>query len=471
MPKHRCVPVDGQTNGVPPTILERFQNVVLALDLMFVNKIPFLITVSHGLHFGTVESLPNCQIPTVGVALSRVITTYCRRGFRVTTAHADPEFEALQLILPAIAFNYCAQNEHVLEIEWYIRTVKDRTRSGYNSLPFVQIPRIMLICLVANAVFWLNAFPHEDSVSDSLPPCYLLTGKHLDYHKHVRLEFGAYVQTHKEHTNDMMLRTIGAICLGPSGNEQGGHYFLSLMTSRHLLHDQWTELPMPHDAIACVGDLGHMQGMPKSLMFADRFGFELADGTNDIDDDYDSAFDPGNDIDFNSADDSDADSFADDVSSTDDSDHDDNFGQPLLGPPAGVDDMGDYDNDSYEGIDDDMNDHDNENYIDNDAHDDGDSNSYDGNSFSSNDEEETNNNGGNVQLPNDNYYPDEFRDETADDDNSDVQIPEINIRDAVISSPPASPRESAGVQGVTTGVDGCETTSNEGDSMHRTMDL
>jgi hypothetical protein len=86
----------------------------------------------------------------------------------------------------------------------------------------------MLIRLVCNAVFWLNAFLHADGVSDNLSPRYLFTGKHLDYHKHVRLEFGSYVQTHEEHTNGMEPRTTGAICLSPSGNEQGGHYFLSL---------------------------------------------------------------------------------------------------------------------------------------------------------------------------------------------------------------------------------------------------
>ena len=110
---------------------------------------------------------------------------------------------------------------------------------------------------MANAVFWLNAFPHANGASDTLSPRYLLTGKHLDYRKHIRLEFGAYVQTHEEHTNDMLPRTIlGALCLGPSGNEQGGHYFMSLMTGCRLLRDHWTELPMPQDAITRVGNLG-----------------------------------------------------------------------------------------------------------------------------------------------------------------------------------------------------------------------
>ena len=82
-----------------------------------------------------------------------------------------------------------------------------------------------------------------------------------------------------------------------------------------------------------------------------------------------------------------------------------------------------------------------------------------------------NDNGGDVQLPDDNYYLHEFHDETADDDNDDAQIPQINIPDDILSSPPASPHENAGVQGETTGVDRCETTPNECSNMNQIMDL
>ena len=103
---------------------------------MFVNKLPFLITVSRGLHFGTVEFLTNHQIPTVTAAFRQVVQTYRRRSFRITTTLADPEFQPLQAVFSDISFNFCSQDEHVPEIECYIWTVKDRTRSGYNSLPF-----------------------------------------------------------------------------------------------------------------------------------------------------------------------------------------------------------------------------------------------------------------------------------------------------------------------------------------------
>ena len=153
----------------------------------------------------------------------------------------------------------------------------------------------MLICLVANVVFWLNAFPHADSASNTLSLCYLLTSKHLDYHNHVRLEFGGYVQTHEEHTNDMLPRTIGAICLGPSSNEQGGHYFMSLMPGWCLLHNHWNVLLMPHNAITHISNLGRQQDMPKTLTFADRYGFEIPDADDDIYDDHDSDYDPAED--------------------------------------------------------------------------------------------------------------------------------------------------------------------------------
>jgi hypothetical protein len=79
-------------------------------------------------------------------------------------------------------------------------------------LPFQRVPHLMIIQLFGNAIFWLNAFPHQDGASSTLSPKYILTGKHLDADKHIRAEFGTYVQTHENHTNDMQLGTIGAIC-------------------------------------------------------------------------------------------------------------------------------------------------------------------------------------------------------------------------------------------------------------------
>ena len=64
-------------------------------------------------------------------------------------------------------------------------------------------------------------------------------------------------------------RTVGAICLGPIGNQQGGHYFMSMATGVHLVWSRWTPLPMPREAQSQVESFGRKQNMPKTLTFGD----------------------------------------------------------------------------------------------------------------------------------------------------------------------------------------------------------
>jgi hypothetical protein len=99
-------------------------------------------------------------------------------------------------------------------------------------LPFQHIPRVMLIHLAENAIFWQNAFPRDESVTPEYSTRSIIEGRAIDYHKHIHIPFGAYAHTHEMHDNTMRPRTIGAICLGPSGNEQGTHFFYSLVTGR-----------------------------------------------------------------------------------------------------------------------------------------------------------------------------------------------------------------------------------------------
>ena len=208
---------------------------------MFVNKIPFLVTSSRNICFSTVEFLPNRQVGTIATCPKKVTRLYHHRGFRITSIICDPEFEALQPSFPML--NCCAAGEHVPEIERYIRTLKDCTQSAYNVLPFKNLPRVILIHLLKNCTLWLNAFPAAGGVSSVHSPCFLLMGQELSFDKHAVLEFWSYVQTHEEHSNGMEPQTMGAICLGPTGNAQGGHWFFSITSGCCIVHHHWTALP------------------------------------------------------------------------------------------------------------------------------------------------------------------------------------------------------------------------------------
>jgi len=328
---------------VPPDTLRRHRNVTLAIDIMFVNKIPFLVTVSRNIRFVTVTDLANRQSTTVEKALHGVIKLYRHRGFGVTTILCDQEFECLRPTFPFL--NTCGADEHVPEIERMIRTIKERTRSTYVSLPFRHIPQLMVKRLVANSVFWWNALPANNGVSTVHSPRYLLIGNELTYDKHVQLEFGAYVQTHEEHSNDMRHRTLGAVCLGPTGNAQGGHYFMSLTSGDRIVRHRWTLLPMPTEAINRVSQIGRQQRMPSTLTFSNRHGLEILDQLGDyIEDDHPDVSDDDSTYSHTSTQpDHDEDLYDDDH--YDDSDEDTDDDTDSNNPDDSDDDDGDHDHD------------------------------------------------------------------------------------------------------------------------------
>ena len=175
-PARRSTVVSGGQDGVPPDILDRHRDLVVSMDIFFINKIPFLLTTLRNLHFGTIEAIPNHQVSTVLQAIQRMLAIYHARGFRVRTIPADPEFQPLDGIIPGVSFNFCAQGEHVPDIERYVRTVKDRVCSGYNNLPFSRLPRLVVVRLVSNAVFWLHSLTLMGCLPLYLPGTFSLGG-------------------------------------------------------------------------------------------------------------------------------------------------------------------------------------------------------------------------------------------------------------------------------------------------------
>jgi hypothetical protein len=135
-----------------------------------------------------------------------------------------------------VTLNTTSYDEYVGDIERYIRTIKERVRSVFNSLPFKQIPARMIIELAKSAVFGRNTFPAKNGVFVELISRAIVTGSTIDFHRHCQYEFGEYVQTHEAHDNSMGSQTVGAIALRPTGNAQGGYYFFSLSTAPRNFH-------------------------------------------------------------------------------------------------------------------------------------------------------------------------------------------------------------------------------------------
>jgi hypothetical protein len=69
---------------IPLGIMEKYRDVTLCIDIMFVNKVPFLITISRHIKFGTVEVLKNRKTTNVIAAIGNFNKLYQIRGFRLT---------------------------------------------------------------------------------------------------------------------------------------------------------------------------------------------------------------------------------------------------------------------------------------------------------------------------------------------------------------------------------------------------
>jgi len=80
----------------------------------------------------------------------------------------------------------------------------------------------------------------------------------------------AHIQTHEKQNNSMEPRTSVAIALRLSGNEQGGHYFLSLNTGKRILRNNWTILPMPNDVVDAVHRLSVPSKQAGGITFMDK---------------------------------------------------------------------------------------------------------------------------------------------------------------------------------------------------------
>jgi hypothetical protein len=283
---------------VPYDIIKTHRNVTVCFDIMFVNKILFLITVSRNIRFGTTKRLLSRKADVAGKALLRVIRFYRQRGFRVKEGHGDGEFEPLRSDLADAhtQLNVTAEDEHVPEAERYIRTrLKERTRAVYNTLPFRKMSGMMIVEMVHSSNYWLNMFPANNGVSAVLSPRRIMTGQYSDYDLHCQLQIGEYVQVYESHDTSMESRTTGAIALRPPGNVQGGYFFMSLSSGKRLNRREWTLLPMPGEVIARGHALARHNPAGGDIQFRWRDGTAIEDTLDDGDDLHDKDYVPGND--------------------------------------------------------------------------------------------------------------------------------------------------------------------------------
>jgi hypothetical protein len=84
---------------VPKELLKLHKEVFLTTDIFFVNKIPFLLTISRNICFTAVNHLADRTVPHIFEACKEIYQFYLQRGFHITAVHADDEFTPLKTLI------------------------------------------------------------------------------------------------------------------------------------------------------------------------------------------------------------------------------------------------------------------------------------------------------------------------------------------------------------------------------------
>jgi hypothetical protein len=231
----RKVPVPVKTDEIeiPKELKEMHKDLTLCIDIMLISGMPMLTSIDRSIRFRALVALDNRL--SLKVLILFIVSK--KSGFTIKWIHCDQEFRPIMDNVSNkldITMSYATASEHVPEAERNNRTIQERIRSAYHNLPYAMIPKIMLRYLAMISTERLNYFPTKGGVSPYFSPHVILTGRSLDFTKHCKFPFGAYVQANNEPqpTNTNAPRTIDCIYLRPFPNLQGGHEVMDLRSGR-----------------------------------------------------------------------------------------------------------------------------------------------------------------------------------------------------------------------------------------------
>ena len=160
---------------VPDGILTNHGSLTLCTDIFVVDQLIFLGTISRKLLFATVAQTED---RTVSV---KVIRLYKVRRFLVEFLLTDDEFSGIAVVLLKEGFllNGTTANEHVLEIEHLIRTIKERNQGRVDTLPYKIdiLLKLLKVHSVLQSTMWLNISLKKGGLSNTISPHGLIRGR------------------------------------------------------------------------------------------------------------------------------------------------------------------------------------------------------------------------------------------------------------------------------------------------------
>ena len=182
---------------IPRDFLALHKYVNLVADVMFVNNIPFLITMSSGIKFVTVEHITIRTSKQLSKDPKIIMKFYARGSMIVKPILMNVELDSTKdELMGKTVVNNSASKEHVAYIERCIFIVKERCSSVASDLPFNFLHEFIVVNMVYFFILWLIVFPVKNRVSQEFSPRSIVVRTELSWNQHCRINFGDYAKVH-----------------------------------------------------------------------------------------------------------------------------------------------------------------------------------------------------------------------------------------------------------------------------------
>ena len=240
----------------------------LDIDVLFVNKVPFLLATSRDIGFIHIKALVSTTGKRIQNGLLQIVLDYENRGFKIVSMFGDGMFEPLTdwaKIELHVDLVTCAPESHVPRAENAKQFVKERVRLIQSETPFKRYPKRFTIELMKRAVVLINSFRRKSGVHPVMSPRQILYGKKF---KTPLCKIGELVMAYDVTANIKTTtpRAFYALYIRPNHGETG-HQVFKLSTKRMITTPKCRPIPMPDDIIKVVNDLGEQDDMPTGIEF------------------------------------------------------------------------------------------------------------------------------------------------------------------------------------------------------------
>ena len=130
--------------SIPHKLHDAQHDVCLYIDLVYVNGMPFLTTISKNIKYCTTMWVADHTAPTITSLVESILKLYQQASSKVMEVCADHEFNPVLQVLQDDGWSFMTSlanaQEHVPEAECNNSILKEHIHTNYHGIPYMMLP-------------------------------------------------------------------------------------------------------------------------------------------------------------------------------------------------------------------------------------------------------------------------------------------------------------------------------------------